>query len=38
VITYGRASNADVRTSGDIVERGQSLAFTARERPAPACP
>jgi UDP-N-acetylmuramoyl-tripeptide--D-alanyl-D-alanine ligase len=28
VITYGRAAGADVRAAGDIVERGQSLAFT----------
>src|SRR5207249_11718962 len=28
VITYGRAPGADVRATGDIVERGQSLAFT----------
>src|SRR5438876_921843 len=27
VITYGRSAGADVRATGDIVERGQSLAF-----------
>ena len=28
VITYGRAAGADVRATGDIVEDGDSLAFT----------
>jgi UDP-N-acetylmuramoyl-tripeptide--D-alanyl-D-alanine ligase len=34
VITYGRAAGAEVRASGDVVERGQSLAFTLESRGA----